>query len=130
MNLHGIAVGAVSAVNPQIFATVKKSSGYTTSPDGTQVATYLTTTGWIQMQGLVEREFAVLMQSEDFNMAAINRKIYAYGSLNMVIRTLGLGGDLIEVGTAPNITTWKLVRIWETWPDWCAVVVRQQLDTP
>lgn len=131
MNLHGIAVGAISAVNPETFATVMKSTGYTTSADGTQVPTYTVQTGMVQVQGLVEREYAVLMTLANMNASAINRKIYAYGSLNMLVRTLGEGGDIIQLGKAPDpITTWKVVRVWETWPDWCSVIVRQQLDTP
>jgi hypothetical protein len=130
MNLHGIAVGAIQAVNPQIPATIKKSTGYTTTSDGTQVPTYDIITGMVQMQGLVEREYAVLEQEAGFSMNAVNRKIFAYGSLNMVIRTLGQGGDVIQTGSGDSLRTWKIVRMWEAWPDWCAVIVRQQLDTP
>ena len=130
MNLHGMAYGAIGTVNPMIKATILKSAGYTIGADYSQVPTFTSVTGYIQMQGLAEREFATLDHVDQMNMNGVIRKIYAFGNLSMVIRTLGTGGDLIQTGAAPNVLTWKLVRVYEAWPDWCSVVVRQQLDTP
>ncbi len=130
MNLHAIAVNAIDAVNPQVWATVNVSTGYTTNPDGTQVPTYTTVRERVQVQGLVEREFAVLRHEEGMNLNAVNRKMFAYGSINMNIRAIHEGGDILTLVIGGVTTTWKVVRIFETWPDWCAVVIRQQTDTP
>ena len=134
MNLHDVASNVIAAVNPLVTATVQVSTGYTTNADGTQVPTYTTVTGPVQVQGLVEREYATLEHTDGFSMSAINRKMFAYGSINMAIRDGGTGGDIIQLPPNscgyPVVTTWKLVRVWETWPDWCGVVIRQVLTPP
>jgi hypothetical protein len=127
MSIRSAVVGFTSVVNPQQVASIEVSNGYTTGADGTQTPTYTTVTGLVDVQGLVEREYATLEHTAGFNMNAVNRKMFAYGSINMALRASGKGGDLIQLGVAPNITTWKVVRIFETWPDWCAVVIRQEL---
>jgi hypothetical protein len=124
MNLLGDVIGFISSINPMVQATVQKSTGYTTNADGTQVPTYTTLVANVQVQGLVEREFAVLHQVDNQSMNSVNRKMFAFGSINMNIRAIHEGGDILQIGT----TYWKVVRIFETWPDWCAVVIRQQLN--
>ncbi len=132
MNLHDIASNVISSVNPTVTATINKSSGYTTNPDGSQVPPYTTITGPAQVQGLVEREYATLEHTDGFSMNAINRKMFAYGSINMAIRDGMTGGDTIQLPANsvgyPVVTNWKLVRVWETWPDWCSVIIRQVLS--
>ena len=40
MDLHGMARGFISHVNPEIPATIRRSNGYTTLPNGKQEPAY------------------------------------------------------------------------------------------
>lgn len=121
MNLHGIASRVVSAVNPMIPVTVKVSTGYTTSADGTQVPSYSTinTTGQVQMMSGKD-----LRQLEGLNVQGVTEKAYLNGNYEGVFRVLGKGGDLLVFGGR----TYLVMAVLERWPDWCCVALTMQLD--
>lgn len=123
MNLHGIVSGAIATVNPMTQATIYKSVGYMTAADGTQMPDYLALPIVVQVQGLTEHEYSTLEHEDHMNVQGVIRKLYAYGSTNGVIRDAFIGGDLIQFGGAK----WKVVRVFETWPDWSSVAIKQQL---
>lgn len=124
LNLHGMVRGVITAVNSDIPGTLRRSTGYTTAPNGTRTPTYADTTGRIQVQALSSTE---LKHVNDLNIQGVIRKVYLYGDWGGPIRADATGGDLLVFprvkGGAP--ATWKIVTTFETWTDsgWCAVGV-------
>jgi hypothetical protein len=125
MNMHGVVSDIVSAVNPPISATVSKSTGYTVGADFSQIPTYSTITGMVQVQGFIEREAAPLLHHFNLNESAVIRKMYAYGNINANIRAISEGGDIVQFLWNGASTKWKVLRIFEMWSDWCAVAIVQ-----
>ena len=122
MNLHDIVAPCTSAVNPLIPATFTQATGYTTLPWGDRVPTYATpTVVTIDLQGISESD---LKHMNALNVGGVLRKVYGDGVLSSVVRKSGEGGDLLEVLSAQ----WLVVKVMEQWPDWCAVIVQQQVD--
>lgn len=121
MNLHGIAAGAIGAVNPFITGTLTASTGCTTAADGTQVPAYAAAvTARIQVQALT---YSDLQQTSGLNIQGEARGIYLYGEWNGVLRPEVKGGDLITF----NSQRWLVKQVLEQWPDWCKVVAVRQL---
>jgi hypothetical protein len=124
MNMHGIVRGVVTAVNPDITVTVKQSTGYTTSADGTQVPAYSTTTGVrAQIQALSGKD---LHQIDGLNLQGSLCAIYLYGSISGVVRANQQGGDLITVSSGAYAGVWLVTVTLEQWSDggpasWCKV---------
>lgn len=122
MNLHGIASGAIGAINPPVLATIKSSSGYTTNADGTRVPTYTVTPNVpVQIQALTAGE---IRHADNLNLQGVMRGVYLNGAANGVVRKYGEGGDLLIFGG----NTWLATTVLETWPDWTKIVITQQLD--
>lgn len=124
LNLHGMVRGVITAVNSDIVGTLRRSSGYTTAPNGTRTPTYADTTGRIQVQALSSTE---LKHVNDLNIQGVIRKVYLYGDWGGPIRADATGGDLLvfpRVKGGPT-ATWKIVTTFETWTDsgWCSVGV-------
>jgi hypothetical protein len=125
VNLHAIVSGAIGVVNPFITATLKRSTGYTTSADGTQTPTYLTLTGLIQVQAMSGTD----LKRENFlNIQGTQRNVYIKGNWTGVIRTDQKGGDVMSFGETPKcpVRDWKVLQVLETWPQWSKVVVVMQ----
>jgi hypothetical protein len=122
MNLHGIASGAISAVNPMIPATVASSTGYTTNPDGSRVPAYSTTPDVpIQVQALTAKEIERL---NNLGIQGVLRVVYLSGNANGIVRKYGEGGDLLIF----NGQTWLATTVLESWPDWTKLAVTLQMD--
>lgn len=122
MNLHGIVRGAVGAVNPEIQATLRKNMGNTTLPSGKQVAGYLSSTGLIQVQGVVGDD---LVHANNLNIQGITRKVYLPGNWTGIIRADQKGGDLLCFPQFPGSVSqeWMIKTVFEAWPDWSSVLV-------
>ena len=120
MNLHGVAVGAISAVNPPIPATLSVSTGYTTNADGTRTPTYSTTSVNAQVQNFTALE---LQHLNTLNINGVLNKVYLSGDLNSVVRFSQTGGDMLNMLGC----NWLVVHVLENWPDWSCVAVSQQL---
>lgn len=122
MNLHLIAAGAVSAVNPFISITVQRSDGFTVDADYNQVPKYVQvpTTGQVQMLSGKD-----LRQLEGLNIQGVDQAVYLNGNFEGVFRVLGKGGDLLQF----NGFTYLVLAVLERWPDWCKVAVVMQMDT-
>jgi len=122
MNLHGLVKGVVGAVNPEIQATLKKSCGYTTSTAGDQLPAFLTSTGSIQVQGVVGDD---LTHAQNLNIQGVTRKVYLPGNWAGVVRADQKGGDLLYFPQFPGsvIQEWAVKTVLEAWPDWSAVLV-------
>lgn len=120
MNLHGLISGAIGSVNPFVTVTINASTGYTTDAAGARMPTYSTLSATTQIQALSATD---LKQIDSLNIQGIHRKLYFYGEVDGIIRSLSKGGDTV---TFPDSSVWLVTLPTEQWPDWCAVVVTLQ----
>lgn len=126
MNLHGIVSGAISAVNPQVLATIMVSTGDVLGPNGQPNPTYRTVRGVpVQVQPMTYKD---LVQTEGLNLNGTKRSIYINGRVDGIVRSKNKGGDLIILTGCANAGTWLVAMILEQWPNWvkCAVVLQDQ----
>ena len=124
MNLHGIAVGYVAAINPMITAMLTANAGSTTAPDGSRVPAYADPVPvQCQVQSLTYND---LQQLDGLNIQGVKRAIYLPGQWDGVIRADQRGGDTL---TMPNGDTYLVVLVLEQWPDWCKLAVVLQDGT-
>lgn len=124
LNLHAMVRPVITAINSDIAATLRRSTGYTTAPNGTRTPTYADTAGRIQVQALGPKD---LQHMNNLNIQAVARKVYMYGDWGGPIRADATGGDVLlfpRVKGGPAVA-WKIVTTFETWTDsgWCAVGV-------
>lgn len=122
MNLHVIVRGAITAINPDIPATLLRSNGYTTDAAGKQTPSFLSFTGQIQVQGVSAKD---LEHTDFLNIQGVLRTVYLRGNWAGVVRADQKGGDIMKFPQIPGaaVQDWRVVTIKETWPDWCAVIV-------
>jgi hypothetical protein len=121
MNLHGIVSGAVGAINPFIPVVIQQNTGYTTSPDGTQVPAYTTVNTTGQKQDLSGKD---ILRLNSLNIQGVVCKMYLNGNYEGVFRALGKGGDLLTFGGQ----TYLVAQVLERWPDWCCVALTMQVN--
>lgn len=116
MDMHGIVSGAVGVVNPPVSASLIKSAGSTTAPDGRRTPSYLDpVTVMVQKQ---ETSFKDLRQLEGLNLQGIYSVFYLEGVVRGIDRVAATNGDKIVIGA----DTWLVVAVPEQWPDWCRVI--------
>lgn len=122
MNLHNLVRGAITAVNMDAEITLLRSTGYTTGANGKQTPVDTVFTGPAQIQGLGPSD---LRHTDALNIQGVWRKVYLYGNWMGVVRSDQKGGDVLVFPQAPTLAdqNWKVVTVFETWPDWCAVGV-------
>lgn len=119
MDLFSLTSGAIGAINPMTTVVIEVNTGYAAFPGGKREPVYSQVIGDVEIQPLDPGELAHLNQ---MNIGGVLKKIYARGSLNSVLRWVQTGGDVVLFDNA----TWKVVHVFEAWPDWCAVAVAQQ----
>ena len=125
MNLHSIVRSAITTVNPDITASLLRSNGYATNPDGSRVPLFLTYSGRIQVQGVAGKD---LEHTDYLNIQGVLRTVYLRGNWAGVVRADQRGGDIMKFPQVPGapVQDWRVVSIKETWPDWSAVIVQLQ----
>jgi hypothetical protein len=121
MNLHGIASGVISAVNPMVPATIRQSIGYTVSDDFSQVPAYATVTTTGQIQALSGSD---IQRLNGMNVQGVVEKAYLNGNVEGLVRVMGKGGDLLTIGSK----TYLVSAVLERWSDWCCVALTMQDD--
>ncbi|WP_347558572.1 hypothetical protein [Robbsia sp. KACC 23696] len=127
MNLNAIAGPAVSAVNPWVWATAQRSSGYTTNPDGERVPEYCRL-GSLQVQ-LQPLTFQDLQQLNGLNIQGERKAMYINGDYQAVMRADQRGGDLFSL---PDGTQWLVAQELEDWhgtAGWVKVCVTRQMPS-
>ena len=125
VNLRGIANSATSAINPNVRATVLRSAGSTTLPNGARVPKYKTSQAIVQVQAL---SFSDLTQADGLNIQGVRRAVYVNGAVAGLIRIKQKGGDVLvfDQGTLIEGTTWLCVHVLEQWPQWCKFIITLQ----
>jgi hypothetical protein len=128
INLRGVANSAVQAINPNITGTFYASAGFTINSAKKQVPTYADGVNVaMQVQAVDARE---LRHLEGLNIQGVLRSVHMYGNTQGVVRPNQQGGDLLYFLGAPagTLRVWKVVKVVETWPTWCHVIVNMQSD--
>jgi hypothetical protein len=110
MNLHGIASGYVSSVNPWITGSYQKSTGSAADANFERQPTYAAAVPlMIQMQAMTSGD---LRQVSGLNLNGELRAMYCNGAIEGVDRPQSLGGDLI---TLPDASIWLVAKVLENW---------------
>jgi hypothetical protein len=133
MNLHSIAYGVLTAVNPATMLSIQVSNGYTTQSDGTRVPSYndpVTVPGDVQALGAGENQHLDMLNIQGRRMA-----FYINGNIDGLIRANNQGGDLITIVRGGSNgclegSVWLVAEILEYWPAWCKVAAVLQNDSP
>jgi hypothetical protein len=130
VNLHSLAVGVISVVNPLVPITIQFSTGWTTAADGTRTPIY---SAPVPMQAQIQAlTFGDLRQLEGLNLQGTQRAAYLWGDTQGIVRISSLGGDLITVipafGRFPPNSIWLTTLALETWANdnWCKVSITLQ----
>ncbi|KAB1581156.1 hypothetical protein [Serratia marcescens] len=123
MNLHRVVRGAITAVNPDIEAVIRRSDGTTTGPGRTLIPKYLPDEPvTLQLQPLSGSE---LRHAEGLNMQGVFKSVHISGSSFSVLRGRKLGGDLLFI----DGEEWLVIQPLELWPEWCRLLVCLQVPT-
>lgn len=123
MNLHNIAAGAISAVNPMTNVQWTQSTGSTVGPDGTSTPTYAAAiTIIVQQQAMSQKD---LQHMAMLNIQGIFTKFYLNGAAYSIDRVTQQGGDKFVDAIG---RTWLVAAVLELWPDWCAVAATLQVN--
>lgn len=126
MNLRQLANTVTQVTNPNISATWRQSTGYTTDAAGRRTPGYAAdVTIQVQVQAVTGQ---ALQHVDGLNIQGVLRSVHIYGNAQGVVRVTEEGGDLLLFPEIPGGTTrtWKVVTVMETWPDWSHVIVQLQ----
>lgn len=117
MDLRGIANRVSSTVNPNIPATVTRSTGYTMGAGMKQIPTYAAPLSCtVQMQALDGKDLA---QVDGLNIQGVIKAVYIRGLLSGVNQPNVTGGDVLII----NGQSWLVVKVLEGWADWTKAAV-------
>ncbi|QIA76173.1 hypothetical protein [Rodentibacter caecimuris] len=125
MNLRNIANSAITAVNPNIPATLQVNQGYVTDDTGKRVSNYESYEVSIQAQSLSTQDLS-LFDSLAQQGQLLN--VYVSGQIHVLRRITGQGADkLVFKAFGENeASEWLIKSVSESFPNWCKVVVWRQ----
>lgn len=123
MNLHAIVRSAITSVNPDITATLRRYQGETIGAGRKPVPTYYPDeTVTLQLQPLTKGD---MMHVDGLNIEGLFKSIHINGAIYSVNRTMKKGGDLFII----NGQTWLVIEPIELWDTgWCRLLVCLQTD--
>jgi hypothetical protein len=122
MNLHAMVRSAITSVNPDITATLRRYLGETIGPGRKPVPTYYPDEQVsLQLQPLTKGD---MMHVDGLNIEGLFKSIHINGQYYSVNRTMQKGGDLFII----NDQTWLVIEPIELWPDWSRLLVCLQTD--
>lgn len=132
-NLHGLVRGAITSVNPDIAAQYLASTGNTVAVGGKATPTYATAVPVrIQSQPVSTGD---INRYDFLSGQGVYRAVYMFGITQAIVRSLQLGGDLLQFRYAGQqaVKTWLVKVVDEEWSsggsgDWCRVICVQQTD--
>jgi hypothetical protein len=123
VDLHNVAAGAISAVNPTTTAQWSQSTGNTVGADGTASPAFAAAVAiTVQQQALTQAD---LRHLDMLNIQGVLTKFWMNGALYGVNRLGGQGGDVLVTADG---RTWLVSAVLEIWPDWCSVACTLQVN--
>lgn len=133
INVRALANRSVQRVNPNVAATLRRSTGYTTGDSGKRAPSYAPDEPIIvQVQSLTQSELEHL---NNLNISNGQASVFVNTQLSSVDRPSQSGGDLIVFDTDPRIPaslrgqTWLVVALLEGWATagWCKAAITSQM---
>jgi hypothetical protein len=133
MNLRERANRATQRVNPNLSASILKSTGYTTALTGKRAPSYAPAAGAIvQFQALTKEDIKHL---DALNVSGTQMSAYVNQQLSGPDRVKQIGGDMIQFGTDTTTpadlqgTQWYVTAVLEGWSasGWCKVGITRQM---
>ncbi|EOT9494541.1 hypothetical protein ACKW7S_004667 [Escherichia coli] len=122
MNLRQIANNAITSINPNIPAILKKYAGETIGPGRKPIPSYLPDQHvTIQLQPISRGD---IQHIDGLNIQGLAKVIYVNGNYFSVQRELERGGDIFVI----NGEQWLVVEPIELWPDWCRLIAVLQVS--
>jgi hypothetical protein len=132
MNLRGLANGVISTINPNTAAQLLRSAGYATADSGKRTPAYADPVdAQVQVQALSAPQIQHL---DSLNIQGVLRNARLNGDWRGVYRPDSQGGDMIAFGDTPDVradlrgSTWLVVQVLETWPEWCSLAIQLQKE--
>lgn len=130
INVRLAANTAIQVVNPNEGGTLYLSTGFTVDPaTRKQVPTFAAGEAVrLQIQAVGA---SMLKHMDNLNIEGVLRSVHMWGNVQGVNRVNQKGGDLLYFAEVPTGTlrVWKVVKVVETWRDWCNLIVALQTDT-
>lgn len=129
INVRAAANGAIQVVNPNEGGWLYLSTGFTVDP-----ATRKQVPGFAAPEAVRLQIQAVdgpnLRHLDGLNIEGIPRSVHMWGNVLGIERVNSKGGDLLYFRDVPTGTlrVWKVVKVVETWRDWCHLIVVMQTD--
>lgn len=134
MNLRAIANRATSRINPNVPATLYRSTGWTKDASYRQVPSYGAPEAiTVQVQALTQKELEHL---DRLNISNGQASLFINTQLSSVDRPSQSGGDKVAFGSdAPAALrgqTWLVVAVLEGWvgSGWCKAAITSQMADP
>lgn len=129
INIRGLANGSIQSVNPNVTGTFYASTGFTVDAARKQIPSFAQGRN-IEMQ-VQAVEGSMLRHLDGLNIEGVVRSVRIFGDAQGVVRVAQKGGDLMYFRDVPagTLRVWKVVKVVETWADWCHVIVNMQTDT-
>lgn len=122
MNLRQIANNAITSINPNIPAILKKYAGETIGPGRKPIPSYLPDQHvTIQLQPISRGD---MQHIDGLNIQGLAKVICVNGNYFSVQRELEQGGDIFVI----NGEQWLVVEPIELWPDWCRLIAVLQVS--
>lgn len=129
INVRAAANAAIQVVNPNEGGWLYRSTGNAIDPaTRKQVPSYAAAEPVrLQIQPV---DGPNLRHLDGLNIEGVPRSVHMWGNTQGVVRVSQQGGDLLYFRDVPTGTlrVWKVVKVVETWPDWCHVIVVMQTD--
>ena len=133
INLHGVVRSAITALHPDITATLYQSTGQTTGPNGSVKSIYAP---GVPIKAQMQSEGATTLYHADrVGMEEVNRKFYLFSTPELdkriagIVRPLSRGGDVFQL---EDQTWWLVDAILEdfTHAGWASVRATLQVIAP
>lgn len=123
MNLHAIVRSAITSVNPDISATLRRYQGEVMGVGRKPVPQYSPDeTVTLQLQPLTKGD---MEHVDGLNIEGLFKSIHINGNFYSVNRTMQKGGDIFII----DGQTWLVIEPIELWADWSRLLVCLQVDS-
>lgn len=129
INVRAAANAAIQIVNPNEGGWLYRSTGNTIDPTTRKQVPSFAPAESVRLQ-IQPVDGPNLRHLDGLNIEGVPRSVHMWGNTQGVVRVSQQGGDLLYFRDVPTGTlrVWKVVKVVETWPDWCHLIVVMQTD--